>query len=128
MRLPWIAALAFALGACVTRPATPEEQAAYWGPVPEAPGPQQLAAARLLTDYIWVTRPNVNDYVMIYPRDAWELEIEANVPLSCIVQSDGRLACAAGDDRQPKYDFEQAALNIGTRFRITSRAREVQRA
>lgn len=126
MRKPVLAILSLALAACVTPPAPPEVQAAYWGPIPEAPTPQQLAMAPRLTNYVWLSRPDVNDYVMIYPRDAWAQEVEGTVTLACIVQAEGRVACAAGDDGLPKFDFESAARNLSGRFRIGNRAGEAE--
>lgn len=125
MRACLIAIFALALSACVTAPATPEEQAAYWGPVPDAPSAQALAEAPVLTDYVWAERPNGRDYVMMYPRDAWEAEAESNVTLDCIVQTGGWIACAARDDRT-RFDFEEAARRVSTRFRLSVPGRDVE--
>lgn len=128
MRISFVAVLALALAACVTTPpATVEQQAAYWGPVPDAPTPEQIAQAEPLTDYVWVQRPDGRDYVMMYPRDAWEKEAQSNVTLDCLVLTGGRLACAARDDRT-RYDFEEAARRISTRFRLDTPGRDVESA
>lgn len=107
-----------ALTGCVTAPASPEAQAAHFGPIPAAPTREQLISAKALTDHIWLSRPQFTDYVMLYPRNAWEAEIQARVQLDCLVQEGGSLACAAEDDGWPQYDFEQAARNLSTRFRV----------
>lgn len=115
MRRSVLAILATALASCVTPPASPEQQAAYFGAVPDAPSPEQLAQAELITGFAWASLPNPNDYVMVYPRDAWSAEVQSRVTLECIVQPDLHVACAATDD-QPLYNFEQAARNLSTRF------------
>src|SRR5262245_47539174 len=96
---------ALALAACATPPAPPEMQAAHFGPVPPAPSAETLARSELIVGVRWLARPDPNDYIMAYPRDAWYADAEARVPLSCIIQADGSFACAVvGDDKWPQYD------------------------
>lgn len=111
-----LAAAAFALSACVTPPASPEVQAAYFGEVPAPPTADQLQGAPLLTNFVWEKIPNGADYTMVYPRDAWAAEVEAVVTLECLVLETRHVACAAGDDGYPQYNFEQAARNLSTQF------------
>jgi len=115
MRWAFLAILATALASCVTPPASPEQQAAYFGAVPDAPSAEQLAQAELVTGYAWASLPDPNDYVMVYPRDAWNAEVQSHVTMECIVLADLHVACTATDD-QPQYNFEQAARNLSTRF------------
>jgi hypothetical protein len=112
-----------ALVACVTPPESPEAQAAHFGPVPDPPTRQQLLSAKQVTDFVWLSSPQYTDYVLLYPRDAWQAEAEASVQLDCLVREDGSLACAAEDDEWAQYDFEQAARNLSTRFRVASQSR-----
>lgn len=124
MRGGIIGGLAFALAACATPPAPPEVQAAHFGPVPEAPSAEMLAAAEVVTNYAWLSRPSNADYIMVYPRDAWFKEVQTTVGLDCLVGDDGGVACAADDDGWPQYDFEQAARNLSTRFRLAPYTRD----
>jgi|CXWL01.1.fsa_nt_gi hypothetical protein len=118
MRLAMVVGLLAGLSACVTPPAPPEVQAAHFGPVPPAPSLEQLASAERVRNWIWSARPRADDYVLLYPRNAWAAEVEARVVLNCIAQEDGSVACAAKDDGMPQYDFEQAARNLSTRFQL----------
>ncbi|OQW58134.1 MAG: hypothetical protein A4S17_12035 [Proteobacteria bacterium HN_bin10] len=109
---------ALALAGCATAPAPPEVQAAHFGPVLPAPSPEALANAQLIEGLRWLSRPDANNYIMAYPRDAWFAEAESTVSLSCIIQTDGRFACAAAPDKWPQFDFEQAARNLSTLLRV----------
>lgn len=124
MRLAVLAGLLAGLYACVTPPAPPEVQATHFGPVPPAPSLEQLARAERVRNWIWSARPRADDYAWLYPRNAWFAEVEAQVVLNCIAQSDGGVACVAKDDGMPQYDFEQAARNLSTRFRLAPLTRD----
>ncbi len=118
MRLTLVTGLAALLGACVTAPAPPEVQAAHFGPVPPAPSIEQLEHAEFARNWVYSARPRVDDYTLLYPRNAWFAQVQTGVVLNCIVQEDGSIACAAKDDGMPEYDFEQAARNLSTQFRL----------
>lgn len=125
MRLALLIGLAAVLCGCVTAPpAPPDVQAAHFGPVPAAPSIEQLERAERARNWVWSTRPQANDYILLYPRNAWFAEVEAQVVLNCIALDDGRVACAAKDDGMPQYDFEQAARNLSTRFRLEQLTRD----
>jgi len=123
MRAGLFGLLIVLLSACATPPATPEAQAAHFGPVPEAPSVEQLASTTVATNYTWLARPDGADYRLVWPRDAWYAEAEATVGLDCLIREDGTVACAADDDGWPQYDFEQAARNLSTRFRLATHNR-----
>ncbi|MCX7357212.1 MAG: hypothetical protein NT015_03550 [Alphaproteobacteria bacterium] len=125
MRVGLVGLLLLALAGCVTAPLSPEEQAAYWGEPGAPPTESELAGAAYLQNYYWVSLPDTNDYVMIYPRNAWDAEAQGRVQLNCIVQPGGKIACRARDDGQPRYDFERAATMISTRFRLTARGQDL---
>jgi hypothetical protein len=118
MRPAWIVGAAVLVASCATPPALPEVQAAYFGTLPEPPTSEQLAQAEIIGGLTWRSRPKPDDYVMVYPRDAWEHDVEATVPMDCLIKDDGHLNCAAGDDGLPQYNFEQAARYISTQYQL----------
>lgn len=126
MRVGLVGLLCLVLAGCVTPPLSQEEQVAYWGEPPMPPTESELAGAAYLRNYYWVSLPDTNDYVMIYPRNAWDAEAQGRVQLNCIVQRGGKIACRARDDGQPLYDFERAATMISTRFRLAARGQDLE--
>jgi hypothetical protein len=118
MRSAWIVGALALLASCATPPAPPEVQAAHFGPLAEPPTNEQLAQAEVIGGLSWRSRPKPDDYVMVYPRDAWEHEVEATVPMDCLIEDDGHINCAAGDDGLPQYNFEQAARYLTTQYQV----------
>lgn len=123
MRWLLLASLLGLMTACATPPVSPEEQAAHFGPVPDAPTAEQLASTDIAANVVWIARPDGADYRLVWPQDAWFAEAEATVGLDCLVRADGTVACAADDDGWPQYNFEQAARFLSTRFRLAPQNR-----
>lgn len=90
----------------------------------ESPTPEQIeAAGEPLTNVIWIEQPDGRDYARAYPVAAQGRQ-NGTVLINCIVQSDGRVACAAQDDGVEAYNFEWATLLIATKFRVGLQTRD----
>jgi hypothetical protein len=118
MRCAIVLVCALILSGCTTPPMTTEQQVAAFGPLLPAPSAAELDTAKALNLPRYLQMPSLDEMHAAYPRTAWAEDAEGRVELDCIVQSSGRLACVAGDDGHPRYDFELSALLLSTRLRV----------
>jgi len=79
-------------------PQTPRAPAPHTGEPPE------------ITNPIWLSRPASAE--RFYPRAAFMRGVEGQVTLACLVELDGRLACAIEDEAPTGQGFGEAALAL----------------
>lgn len=79
----------------------------------QAPAP----APAIIAPMQWEVRPTTADYARLYPSEALDADISAQVRLDCIVQADQSLQCSVASENPPGRGFAQASLEIASIYR-----------
>ena len=115
-----VLSIALVLGMALAGDASAQRE--RFGSIRPAPTAEELAAAELLSGAPYTALPSVADHRYVsrqLERAAGGVEYDARVPLECLVESDGGLACAAIAPAPSETDLEWA-LKLITRFRVAS--------
>lgn len=78
----------------------------------------------IMTDVVWLERPNARDFARYYPEAAYQANVSGRAVLDCIVTADGRIACTVASEEPAGYGFGEAALRISTHFRMALQTRD----
>jgi outer membrane biosynthesis protein TonB len=113
-----IACAAAFVAAAAILPAAANETHSAAGAAP--PSEAALAAAPLLEaeNGAWVERPNVREFMLVFPRRALETGESGDVSLECLVGEDHRLSCVVRAESPPNRGFADAALSLSPKLRI----------
>jgi hypothetical protein len=88
--------------------------------LPAPPSESALSAAPLLQAETgaFVERPNVREFMDVFPRRALENGESGDVSLECLVGDDYRLSCVVRAESPPNRGFADAALTLSPKLRI----------
>jgi len=88
-------------------------------PPPSSPPAQSAMPPGGITNADWLRKPTGEDMARFYPPAAAAANIEGRAVLHCSVTAAGTLAdCSTSDETPPGQGFGQAAMNLGTLFRM----------
>jgi hypothetical protein len=65
----------------------------------------------------WAVRPTVADYARLYPAEALQSGVGAQVRLDCVVQGDQTLQCSVVSEMPAGLGFAEASLEIAKVYR-----------
>lgn len=102
----------------IDAPPTPTYDPVEVDPPPAPPVPS------VITNAVWLERPNARDFERYYPDRALERGQEGTVRLSCVVAADGRIACTVTSEDPAGWGFGEAALRISRHFRMAPATRD----
>lgn len=102
----------------LSAPPTPTPIPVAVDPPPAPPTPS------VITNPVFLQRPDVRQFSQYYPERANEREVEGRATIDCIVGADGRLSCTVTSEDPPGYGFGEATLRISRFFRIAPATRD----
>lgn len=85
---------------------------------PPPPTPTPTPTPTGISRVSWIERPNAAEFERYYPLRAYALELEGDVSLDCLVNSEGRLDCDIASEDPTDFGFGEAALALSRNFRM----------